>query len=394
MKKQSITQRFQPLLAACKDQDLYRQLAVVSASQQSIMTINNQKVTNFSSNDYLGLANHPDIKEAIQQALRNGINTGSGAAHLITGHHLQHQILEEELADWLDVEAVLLFSTGYMANLAVQQALMHKGDLILGDKLNHASLIDGALQSEATFKRYSHLDMQSLERRLQANNSQDNACLITTDGVFSMDGEIAPLAEIKKLSQNYQAWYLIDDAHGLGVLGKHGKGSFEYFNCSQDSNSILMGTLGKAFGTSGAFVAGSQVLIETLINFARPYMYTTAMSPLMAIASRAALKCVINFEAEREHLFKLINTFKQGAASLGLKLIPSSSPIQVILLGESKVALKWSELLKKQGFWVVAIRPPTVTKNSSRLRITLSAAHSLEQVYKLLEALKRVKYPI
>jgi len=394
MKKQSITQRFQPLLAACKDQDLYRQLAVVSASQQSIMTINNQKVTNFSSNDYLGLANHPDIKEAIQQALRNGINTGSGAAHLITGHHLQHQILEEELADWLDVEAVLLFSTGYMANLAVQQALMHKGDLILGDKLNHASLIDGALQSEATFKRYSHLDMQSLERRLQANNSQDNACLITTDGVFSMDGEIAPLAEIKKLSQNYQAWYLIDDAHGLGVLGKHGKGSFEYFNCSQDSNSILMGTLGKAFGTSGAFVAGSQVLIETLINFARPYMYTTAMSPLMAVASRAALKCVINFEAEREHLFKLINTFKQGAASLGLKLIPSSSPIQVILLGESKVALKWSELLKKQGFWVVAIRPPTVTKNSSRLRITLSAAHSLEQVYKLLEALKRVKYPI
>lgn len=394
MKKQSITQRFQPLLAACKDQDLYRQLAAVSASQQAIMTINNQKVTNFSSNDYLGLANHPDIKEAIQQALRNGINTGSGAAHLITGHHLQHQILEEELADWLDVEAVLLFSTGYMANLAVQQALMHKGDLILGDKLNHASLIDGALQSEATFKRYSHLDMQSLERRLQANNSQDNACLITTDGVFSMDGEIAPLAEIKKLSQNYQAWYFIDDAHGLGVLGKHGKGSFEYFNCSQDSNSILMGTLGKAFGTSGAFVAGSQVLIETLINFARPYMYTTAMSPLMAVASRAALKCVINFEAEREHLFKLINTFKQGAASLGLKLIPSSSPIQAILLGESKVALKWSELLKKQGFWVVAIRPPTVTKNSSRLRITLSAAHSLEQVYKLLEALKRVKYPI
>ncbi len=393
MKKPSIKQRFQPLLKQQKANHLYRQPPISESAQQPIMKINGQTVINFSSNDYLGLANHPSIKSAIKQALQDGVGIGSGAAHLVTGHHTQHKLLEEELADWLEVERVLLFSTGYMANLAVQQTLMQKGDLIIGDKLNHASLIDGALQSSASFKRYPHLDMNALEKRLQANLPNNNACLISSDGIFSMDGDIAPVDTMQKLSQKYQSWYLLDDAHGIGVFGKHGKGCFEHFNCTQDENSILMATLGKAFGTSGAFVAGSETLIETLINFARPYIYTTAMSPIMAVASRAALKCVMQADAERDHLRLLIQHFREGAKILGLKLGNSSSAIQPILLGDANTALNWSESLKQQGFWVGAIRPPTVPKNTARLRITLSAAHSLEQVKQLLDALKIIPNP-
>ncbi len=395
MTKPSIQQRFHPLLQQRKTQSLYRQVPLSASAQQPLMKINGQNVINFSSNDYLGLANHPNIKLSLQKALQQDISIGSGAAHLVTGHHLQHQLLEEELASWLGVERVLLFSTGYMANLAVQQTLMQKGDLILGDKLNHASLIDGALQSHADFKRYPHLDMLALEKRLQAHqlkSNPDSVCLIATDGVFSMDGDLTPLLQIQKLAKKYQAWCFLDDAHGLGVLGKQGQGCFEYFNCSLDNNTVLMGTLGKAFGSSGAFVAGSQILIETLINFARPYIYTTAMSPLMAVASRAALKHVIQADAQREHLQKLIQTFREGAQFLGLTLTNSPSAIQAILLGKPQTALNWSESLKQQGFWVGAIRPPTVAKNSARLRITLSASHSIEQVNMLLDALKRVEY--
>jgi len=384
---QSLKTRFAPRLKHQQAEALYRRRPLAFNAQQPQMNLNGQNTLNFSSNDYLGLANHPKIKEAMQQALKT-YGAGSGAAHLVTGHSLEHHLLEDELADWLGTERVLLFSTGYMANLAVQQTLMQTGDRIIGDKLNHASLIEGALHSESDFKRYPHRDMNALDKRLSQPLNQPNAVqLITTDGVFSMDGDLAPLPQIQTLAKNHQAWLFLDDAHGLGTLGEKGKGCFEYFNLKPDENTILMGTLGKAFGTSGAFVAGSETLIETLINFARPYIYTTAMSPIMAAAGRAALKQVQQGDHLRQHLNQLIQFFKQEATLLGLNLGDSPTAIQPILLGDAQTALNWSEFLKQQGTWVGAIRPPTVPKNTARLRMTLSASHTQTQVEQLLENL-------
>ncbi len=391
----SIKDRFQPLLNERRQQHLYRSRPLVTSAQTVRMQINGLQVINFSSNDYLGLANHPKIKQSLSQALQTDeISYGSGAAHLVTGHHLQHHIAEDELADWLGCERALLFSTGYMANLAVQQVLMQPGDTILADKLNHASLIDGALQSEATLKRYPHLDMQALERRLQQASSQGGQVMIVTDGVFSMDGDLAPLQEIQRLAQTYQAWLLVDDAHGFGCLGEHGKGCFEYFGLEPDQNTILVGTLGKAFGCSGAFVAGSAILIESLIQFARPYIYTTAMPQLNALAIREALKLVRSAEeggASRETLKQHIKQFRTGAKAIGLTLWNSSTSIQPILLGSSETALMWSEKLKQKGFWVSAIRPPTVPAGQARLRVTLSASHNKAQIQDLLKALEQTQ---
>lgn len=388
----SIQQRFSPLLAERAKQNLFRQRPLVFSAQQPEMQINGLTCINFSSNDYLGLANHPQLKHSLIQALNTEpLSYGAGAAHLVTGHHLQHHLAEDELADWLGVERTLLFSTGYMANLAVHQALFQSGDTILADKLNHASLIDGAKLSDATMKRYPHLDMQALERRLQNAQQQNSQAIIVTDGVFSMDGDIAPLKTLQSLAQTYQAWLFVDDAHGLGTLGKNGKGCFEHFGLTPDNNTILMGTLGKAFGVSGAFVAGSQTLIEALIQFARPYIYTTAMPQLNALAIREALKLVKQASASRETLQRNITHFRQGAQALGLELWSSETAIQPILLGSSKTAIEWSDALKKRGFWVTAIRPPTVPKNQARLRITLCANHHLSQIDDLLSALQSIQ---
>ncbi len=391
----SIKDRFHPLLEQRRQQHLYRSRPLVTSAQNAMMQINGLQVINFSSNDYLGLANHPQIKQTLSQALQTGeISYGSGAAHLVTGHHLQHHLAEDEIADWLGCERALLFSTGYMANLAVQQVLMQSGDSILADKLNHASLVDGALHSEATLKRYPHLDMQALERRLQQASSEDGQVMIVTDGVFSMDGDLAPLPQIQKLAQTYQAWLLVDDAHGFGTLGQHGKGCFEHFGLEPDENTILVGTLGKAFGTSGAFVAGSATLIESLIQFARPYIYTTAMPQLNALAIRESLTLVQSPEvggASRETLKQHIKQFRTGANALGLTLWDSPTPIQPIMLGDSETALMWSEKLKQKGFWVSAIRPPTVPDGQARLRITLSASHSTVQIQDLLKALADIQ---
>jgi len=389
----SIKERFQPLLAQRETEHLYRRRPLVVSAQQPLMQINGIECINFSSNDYLGLANHPQIKQALIQGLQsqNSLSYGSGAAHLVTGHHLNHHLLEDELADWLGVERTLLFSTGYMANLAVQQTLMRAGDTILADKLNHASLIDGAKLSDAEFKRYPHLDMLALERRLQQAQAKNSQAMIVTDGVFSMDGDMAPLNTLQKLAQKYQAWLFVDDAHGIGTLGNYGKGCFEHFGLEPDENTIIVGTLGKAFGTSGAFVAGSQVMVEALIQFGRPYIYTTAMPQLNALAIREALKLVQNGQASRETLQQNIRHFKEGALNLGLELWPSDTAIQPILLGKSETAMKWSEALKQAGFWVTAIRPPTVPKNQARLRVTLSASHTAEQIDQLLQTLSMVK---
>ena len=383
--KPSIVQRFSPLLAQRQAESLYRQRPLTLSPQTVEMQINGLSMLNFCSNDYLGLASDPRIKAAV--CADDSAGWGSGAAHLVTGHHLHHHLLEDELADWLGVERVLLFSTGYMANLAVQQTLMQKGDLIIGDKLNHASLIDGALASEAEFKRYPHLDYAALEKRLQQVNSPT---LVVSDSVFSMDGDLADLTKLQQLADHHQAWLFIDDAHGLGVFGREGRGAFDHFNLKIEADTILVGTFGKAFGTSGAFVAGSTVLIESLIQFARPFIYTTAMSPMNALATRTALKLLREGEALREKLHANIKQFREGALALGLDLMPSPSAIQPILLGDSARAVAWSEALKAQGFWVAAIRPPTVPQNHARLRITLSAAHQSSHIQALLSALARL----
>lgn len=385
---QSLHERFAPLLAQKQADHLYRKRPLTFSPQTAKMKINGLDVINFSSNDYLGLANHPSLKTQLQAAIQDdSLGYGAGAAHLVTGHHLEHHLLEDELADWLGCERVLLFSTGYMANLAVQQALMQKGDVILGDKLNHASLIDGALHSDADFKRYPHLDMMALEKRLKTAQVNNQQALVVSDGIFSMDGDAAPIATLKLLAKKYQAWLFIDDAHGFGTMGEQGKGSFSSADCPVDDNTILMGTLGKAFGVSGAFVAGSEILIESLIQLARPYIYTTAMPVISAKAGRIALGLVKDADQERAHLQKLIHHFRQGAEKIGLQLWPSDSAIQPIILGDSATAIAWSEALKQQGLWVTAIRPPTVPKGSARLRVTLSAAHSLADVDTLLTAL-------
>lgn len=382
---ESIQARFTPRLAQRQDQSLLRQRPLVNSAQSSNMNINGIQTINFSSNDYLGLANTPDIRQALCQDVE--LSYGAGAAHLVTGHHLQHHLLEDELADWLNTDRALLFSTGYMANLAVQQTLVQKGDVILGDKLNHASLIDGALHSEADFKRYPHNDMTALEKRLQQAQANQQQALIVTDGVFSMDGDLCRLNEIQTLAKTYQAWLFVDDAHALGVFGAQGKGSFEHFDLTPDDNTLIMGTFGKAFGTFGAFVAGSQTAIEALIQFARPYIYTTAMPQWNALATRTALQLIQQQPEIRQRLQNNINYFKQQAHALGLQLMPSDSAIQPLLLGNSALAVQWSEALKQQGCWVTAIRPPTVPVNTARLRITLSAAHDPQQLDQLCHAL-------
>jgi len=384
---ESIETRFAPILAKREAEALYRRRPLVTSPQTAEMQINGLQVINFSSNDYLGLANHFALKQRAKTI--EDLSYGSGAAHLVTGHHLEHHLLEDELADWLGCDRALLFSTGYMANLAVQQTLMQKGDWILADKLNHASLIDGARYSEADLKRYPHLDMLALEKRLQKAQQENRQCLIVTDGVFSMDGDCAPLQTIQALAKTYQAWLFLDDAHGLGTLGEQGKGTLAHFNLAADENTIIMGTLGKAFGAAGAFIAGSEVLIETLIQTARPYIYTTAMPPINARVARTALRQVQQADTEREQLKCNIKQFQNGATKIGLTLWPSDSAIQPIMLGSSQQAVLWSDFLKQQGLWVTAIRPPTVPKNTARLRVTLSAAHTDVHIKKLLHALAR-----
>jgi 8-amino-7-oxononanoate synthase len=366
-------------------QDLYRSRCVITSPQGIYLTIGGRRIVNFCSNDYLGLANHPDIVKAFKSAAdRYGV--GSGSAHLICGHGELHHALEEELAEFTGRDRALLFSTGYMANIGVISALLHSGDTVLEDRLNHASLLDGGLFSGARFMRYAHADVDDLTAKLK--KAQGNK-LIVTDGVFSMDGDFAPLQALAKTAKDHSAWLMVDDAHGLGVIGKHGGGLLQYHDLHQDDVQVLMGTFGKAFGTFGAFVAGSGTLIETLIQKARTYIYTTALPPAVAEATRASLKIVITEHWRRDKLNALVNRFRAGAQQLGLELMASSSPVQPLLIGDSRKAVEISNALLKDGFLVSAIRPPTVPRNSARLRITFSALHEIEQVDQLLCALAK-----
>lgn len=345
--------------------------------------IDGNRYLNFASNDYLGLANHPDVIEAFKRGA-NEFGVGSGASHLVSGHSQYHHALEEQLADFCQRPRALLFSTGYMANLGVLSALLTADDAVFEDKLNHASLLDGGLASGARFRRFLHADVASLEKQL--STSQARRKLVVTDGVFSMDGDIAPLAEMARTARGHQAWLMVDDAHGVGVLGKNGRGVIEDLS-EAEQPQILMATLGKAFGTFGAFVVGSEELIETLIQFSRSYIYTTALPPAVAAASLASLMLVREEHWRREKLNQLIEQFRQGAQQIGLPLLSSSTPIQPLLIGSDEKVMAINELLRQRGFLVGAIRPPTVAPGSARLRITLSASHDESDIDALLAAL-------
>jgi len=370
-----------------RDQGLFRQTQVAQSAQGPLMKINGQPYLTFCSNDYLGLANHPSLVAAFQSAA-DEFGVGSGSAHLVNGHSQYHEQLEHALAEFTGREAAILFSTGYMANLGVVGALLDKQDAVFEDKWNHASLLDAGLLSGARFQRYLHNDLLNLENRLQRSEARRK--LIVTDAVFSMDGDSADLTKLSKLAKQHDAWLMVDDAHGFGVLGEQGAGLCEQQNLGQDDVQVLMGTLGKGFGTAGAFVAGSKDLIEYLTNFARPFIYTTAMPAAIAAATLTSLKIVKNEPERREHLQALIKLFREGANELGLELMPSNTAIQPILVGDAKEALHMSEQLKQLGIMVTAIRPPTVPQGTARLRVTLSAAHSEQQVLQLLDALKTI----
>ena len=370
-------------LQQIKQQNLYRSRRVVSSPQGVNIKIEGRQLINFSSNDYLGLANHPQLIQSFKKAADNS-GVGSGSAHLICGHSHSHHALEEELAEFTGRERALLFSTGYMANMGTISALLGRGDQVFQDRLNHASLLDGGLLSGARFKRYLHNDLSDLSRKLKPI---DGRTLIVSDGVFSMDGDLAPLAELSKISAENNAWLMVDDAHGFGVLGETGAGIVEKHGLSQQQVPVLMGTLGKGFGTFGAFVAGSDVLIETLIQKARSYVFTTAMPAAIAEATRASLKLLIKDRWRRDKLNSLVKRFRIGADQLGLELMYSDSAIQPLVIGDSKEVMQISENLYQQGFLVTAIRPPTVPKGQARLRITFSANHTEQQVDQLLEAL-------
>lgn len=370
-------------LAARRADNLYRQRPLLQSPQGPVVQVDGQEYLAFSSNDYLGLANHPQVVEAMQQgAARWGV--GGGASHLVIGHSEPHHQLEQALAEFTGRERVLLLSSGYIANLAVITALVGKGDSVLHDRLNHASLLDAGLLSGARFSRYLHNDLNSLQQRL--HKAQGNRLLVT-DGVFSMDGDLAHLPELAAQAKAHNAWLMVDDAHGFGVLGNTGGGLVEHHGLSAEDVPVLVGTLGKSFGTSGAFVAGSEELIETLIQFARPYIYTTSSPPAVACATLASLHLLQTEHWRREHLQQLIAQFRQGAQALGLNLMDSPTPIQPIIIGDSGKAMAISAQLRAQGILVGAIRPPTVPAGSARLRITLTAAHSSEKVQRLLDAL-------
>jgi 8-amino-7-oxononanoate synthase len=347
-----------------------------------------RRLVNFSGNDYLGLARHPQVIEALRASAAR-IGAGSGASHLVTGHGAEHQLLEEELAEFTGRERALLFSTGYMANLAAVAAFAGRGDLVALDRLSHASLIDAALLSRARLQRYAHADAEAARRILERHPGEHDA-VVATDGVFSMDGDVAPVAELARAARDHGAWLIVDDAHGLGVTGASGRGSLEQAGLGAGDVPLLVGTLGKAFGSFGAFVAGRAEVIDYLMQKARSYIYTTALPQCVAAATRASLAISRREPWRRERVHALVARFRAAASSLGVPLSGSTTPIQPIPLGTEQAALRASRDLEAAGFCVTAIRPPTVPQGGARLRVTLSAAHTDAEVDALVEALAAV----
>jgi 8-amino-7-oxononanoate synthase len=377
---------FAAALADLESQNLRRRRRSVRrlAHDTAEIELDGNRCVDFCSNDYLGLAAHPRVTEAFVAAAREH-GVGARASHLISGHQGEHQALEEELAAFTGRERALLFSTGYMANLGLATALVNKGGLVIGDRLNHASLIDAGRIARANLDWYPHGDAAALDASLSA--CAPGPALVLTDGVFSMDGDLAPLPALAAACRRHDAFLAVDDAHGLGVLGAAGGGSLEHFGLSVREVPALVGTLGKAFGSFGAFVAGDAGLIETLVQRARTYIYTTALPVAVAAAARAALAVSVTESWRRTRVLALARRFRSLAAEAGLPLADSTTPIQPVLLGDADVAVDASRRLLERGFFVAAIRPPTVPAGSSRLRVALSAAHRDADVEGLVAAL-------
>jgi 8-amino-7-oxononanoate synthase len=379
--------RIQTELTSRREQSLFRQRHVVEEATGALIKVGGQYFINFSSNDYLGMRQ----SLSVMQGWIDGISQyggGSGASPLVTGYTRAHQALEEYLAESLGREKVILFNSGFAANQAVCQALFKDNNVnkgaIVADKLIHASLIDGALAANANLLRFKHNDLYHLKQHL---DKVQGDILVATEGVFSMDGDQAPLVEMENIVAEKKAWLMVDDAHGFGVLGDTGMGSLEMSNLDEHKVPILMATFGKAIGTAGAFVAGSSDLVDYLINFARHYIYSTAMPPAQAVATLASLNSVQNPE-KRQQLKQNIQYFKNLANSASIRLMPSESPIQPVMMGSASAALAATESLKSLGIWVTPIRTPTVPKGTDRLRVTLTADHQSADIEALVDALQ------
>ncbi|MBW4933888.1 8-amino-7-oxononanoate synthase [Marinobacter sp. F4206] len=379
---------FEGELAQRKKAGLYRTRRQISGPQQPALTSDGKPLLSFCSNDYLGLANHPANLDALRDALPD-TGLGGAASHLICGHHDAHHELEQRLASFTGRSAALFFSTGYMANMGVISALAGRGDTIFSDRLNHASIIDGCILSRAKIRRYAHGDVAGLEALLAQTSGHK---LVVTDGVFSMDGDVAPLKELARVCRDHDALLVVDDAHGIGVLGPQGRGSIAAQGLSEADVPVLIGTLGKAVGTSGAFVAGSSVLMEYLVQKARTYIYTTAMPPAIAAATTASIDLIEKDDERRQHLQALVDRFRNEASALGYELMPSTTPIQPIMVGDNWTALELSRALEERGLLVTAIRPPTVPEGEARLRVTFSAAHSQSDLDRLLQGLSECRH--
>ncbi len=384
-----LSQRIAALREARSAAQRTRMCRVVTQRQGVQCVVNGRTLLNFCSNDYLGLSQHPQVIAALHAAS----SAGSTASHLVCGHSAEHAGLEAALATWQQAPRALLFGSGYLANLAVLQALLGKGDACVQDKLNHASLIDGARLSGCTLKRYPHNDAQAAARQLQVDAQA--VAVLATDGVFSMDGDVAPLAKLAAVAHAHDALLYVDDAHGAGVLGAHGRGSIAAAGLTVEDAPLRLITFGKALGGVGAAVVGTDELIEHLLQTARPGIYTTALPPMQAAATRAAVQVVQSAQGDalRAQLHANIAQFRRAAAQLGLPLMASDTAIQPLLMGADADALALSAALEAAGYWASAIRPPTVPEGSARLRITLSAAHTAQQIDGLLDALARSYTP-
>lgn len=381
-----LQQRLGPLRTA----GLWRNLRIRDGLTTPVQQVDGRPVVAFCSNDYLGLAADPRLRLAVRRTLRTQA-LGAGAAHLINGHTRAHAELEEAIAAFTGRPRALLFSTGYMANLGVVQALLGRHDVAVADRLNHASLIDAVRLSGCRSLRYRHGALTQVQDLLQQTTGSTR--LLITDGVFSMDGDLAPLPELAALAQAHGAWLMVDDAHGIGVLGAQGGGSCAHFGLGPAEVPILVGTFGKALGTSGAFVAGSHTLIEALLQLARSYLFTTAQPPALAVATRVALEIAREEDWRRTRLRERIQQWRKGLQQLGLPLPPGETPIQPLVLQDPHLATQTATALLQRGFLVPAIRPPTVPPGTSRLRVTLTALHTAEQVEALLDALDRTVLP-
>jgi len=377
-------------LAEIETAGLTRRRRVLESPCGRMATVDGKNLLNFASNDYLGLAGNAEIAQALAEgAMQWG--AGSGASHLVSGHLAPHQALEKEIAAFTGFPRALTFSTGYLANLAVTPTLAGRGDAVFADKLNHASLIDAMQQAKANgadVQRYPHNDVAALETMLAASSAPNK--LIVTDAVFSMDGDLAPLPLLFALAERYDAWLVIDDAHGFGVLGPHGQGSLGHFNLPAAPRILLMGTLGKAAGVGGAFVAGSATAIEYLLQKGRSYIFTTAQPPAIACALSKSLQLIRDGDALRARLMARIGQLRDGLAGLPWKLLPSATAIQPLIVGQNDTTVVLSKALWECGLWVPAIRPPTVPKGTARLRISVSAAHTEADIAQLIAALKEL----